>query len=75
MRGPDRPEDVVPFGQDALPSLRDLRIVFVFRSFGPLPSGTALDDICMPPLYRGGAPDEAGRRMRVLPGEPAAGAA
>ena len=57
-------EDVQDLDGDALASLRNRRIGFVFQQFNLLPRTSALDNVALPMIYAGVKPAE--RRARAL---------
>ena len=57
-------EDVQDMDGDALASLRNRRIGFVFQQFNLLPRTSALDNVALPMVYAGVKPAE--RRARAL---------
>ena len=57
-------EDVQNLDGDALASLRNRRIGFVFQQFNLLPRTSALDNVALPMIYAGVKPAE--RRARAL---------
>jgi putative ABC transport system ATP-binding protein len=57
-------EEVAGLGGDALASIRNRRIGFVFQQFNLLPRTSALDNVALPMVYAGVKPAE--RRTRAL---------
>ncbi len=58
--------DVSGLGDDALSALRNRRIGFVFQSFHLLPRLTALENVCLPLVYRGAGRAETMDRARAV---------
>ena len=58
--------DVSGLGDDALSALRNRHIGFVFQSFHLLPRLTALENVCLPLVYRGGRRTETARRALAM---------
>ncbi len=58
--------DVSGLGDDALSALRNRHIGFVFQSFHLLPRLTALENVCLPLVYRGAGRAETARRARAV---------
>ena len=58
--------DVSGLGDDALSTLRNQRIGFVFQSFHLLPRLTALENVCLPLVYRGAGRAETTRRAHAV---------
>ncbi len=58
--------DVSGLGDDALSALRNRHIGFVFQSFHLLPRLTALENVCLPLVYRGARRAETARRARAV---------
>ena len=58
--------DVSGLGDDALSALRNEHVGFVFQSFHLLARLTALENVCLPLVYRGAARAEAIRRAHAI---------
>ena len=58
--------DVSGLGDDALARLRNAHIGFVFQAFHLLPRLTAVENVCVPLVYRGTGRWEARRRARAM---------
>ena len=58
--------DISGLDDDALSALRNRHIGFVFQSFHLLPSLTALENVCLPLVYRGTKSAEMRRRAGAL---------
>ena len=58
--------DVSGLGDDALSALRNRHIGFVFQSFHLLARLTALENVCLPLVYRGAGRAETARRARAV---------
>ncbi len=58
--------DVSRLGDDVLSALRNRHIGFVFQSFHLLPNLTALENVCLPLVYRGTGRAEMRRRGHAL---------
>ena len=58
--------DAFSLGDDALSSLRNSRIGFVFQSFNLMPHLTARENVGVPLVYRGVALDDVRRRARAM---------
>ena len=58
--------DVFTLGDDALSSLRNSRIGFVFQSFNLMSHLSALENVGVPLIYRGVTLHEARRRARAM---------
>ena len=58
--------DVSGLGDDALSNLRNERIGFVFQAFHLLPRLTALENVCLPLVYRGVAHAAAAGRAGAM---------
>ena len=58
--------NVSALADDELSALRNERIGFVFQSFQLLPQLTALENVCLPLVYRGIARAEMRRRSRAI---------
>ncbi len=59
-------EDVSQMSDDALATVRNRRVGFVFQSFNLLPRTTALDNVLLPLVYAGIAPRERRRRAVAM---------
>ena len=59
-------QDVFSLDDDALSSLRNSRIGFVFQSFNLMPHLTALENVGVPLIYRGVALDGVKRQSRTM---------
>ena len=58
--------DVAGLGDDELSALRNRQIGFVFQSFHLLPQLSALENVCLPLVYRGAARPEMRRRAQAI---------
>ena len=58
--------DVSGLGDDKLSALRNAHIGFVFQSFHLLPQLTALENVCLPLVYRGARRAETARRSHAV---------
>ena len=56
--------DVLSLNSDRLSDIRNNKIGFVFQGFNLISRTSAIDNVCMPMIYKGIAPDERLKRAR-----------